>query len=197
MKEQEHLPVFSEAAEQICLCLSSLPSFSSHQSGSTPCQKSLVCFALGVSVGPITVSHWLLGALRPGMKQQKKAKHAWMRWLYFSVLSYAFDPAQLSEVWHLINLAFFSFSPFICLTHLPSAFSRSHSFSASLSFLPIQAFPAGIWSQKQNQWKSPSRSPSISLIRIKMLLPLNAMLNYIQQSSLPPSLYFLPYSLIP
>lgn len=30
-----------------------------------------------------------------------------------------------------------------------------------------------------------------------MLLPLNAMLNYIQQSSLPPSLYFLPYSLIP
>ncbi len=64
-----------------------------------------------------------------------------MRWLYFSVLSYAFDPAQLSEVWHLINLAFFSFSPFICLTHLPSAFSRSHSFSASLSFFTNSSNP--------------------------------------------------------
>lgn len=98
----------------------------------TPCQKSLVCFALGVSVGPITVSHWLLGDLRPGIKQQKEAKHAWMCWPYFSLLSYALDPAQLSEVWYLINLAFFSFPPSICLTHLSSVFSRSHSFSASL-----------------------------------------------------------------
>lgn len=75
MQEHKHLPVFSEAAAQVCLHLSSLPSFSTHQSGSTPCQKSLVCFALDVSVGPITVSHWLLGALRAGMKQQKEAKH--------------------------------------------------------------------------------------------------------------------------
>jgi len=87
--------LFSEAVAQVCLHLSSLPSFSSHQSGSTPCQKSLVCFALYVSVGPITVFHWLL---RPGMKQQKEAKRMNVLAVFFLFYRMLFDPAQLSEV---------------------------------------------------------------------------------------------------
>lgn len=68
----KHLPVFSDAGAQVRRRLSLFPSFSTSQSGSSPCQKSLVC-ALGVTLGPIAVSHWLVGALNRYQKTHERA----------------------------------------------------------------------------------------------------------------------------
>lgn len=90
-----------------------------------------------------------------------------MCWPYFSVLSYAFDPPQLSEVWHLIK-RFSLFPPSICLTHFPFAFSRSHSFSASLRFFMNSSIPRWYLISKAEATEKPFSLAPFSLIVIKM-----------------------------
>lgn len=159
MKSRERLPVFSEAAAQVYVCPFS-PHFPPINLGRHHVRNlwsALLWVSVSVPSQSLIGCRVLCDQVWNSRKKQSMHERAGC---IFSVLSYAFDPAQLLEVWHLINLAFFSFSPL----HLPYSFTLSLSF---LCFLRIQAFPVGIWSQKQNQWKSPSLSPPISLIRIK------------------------------